>query len=257
MPKGGIMSRKSLIVSLFFVFLSGSIHVSAQDALEQADILYNQGGLENYKQCLELCLQATEKNPDSYEANWRSARAYRRYGEEIKRNKLDGWKETCADYGKKGMAFARRAIELDPHRPEGHFFYGLSAGIYSDGVSILTALAEGLKGKTQNGFEKAYEINRMIDDAGPILALGRFWAVLPWPYQNKKKALAYYREYEQTPFFSQKAEGKVYLAELLLKMGGEKNRAEAESLLKTVVHSDEASFAEQAKTILAELNQQE
>jgi hypothetical protein len=150
------------------------------------------------------------------------------------------------------MAYAQKAIELNPERPEGYYFYGLSVGTYADGVSILTALAEGLKGKTQSGFEKAYEIDRMINDAGPILALGRFWAVLPWPYQNKKKALSYYREYEKTPFFGQQAEGKVYLAELLLKMGGEENKKEANALLQTAAQSNETYFAKWAKSILAE-----
>lgn len=248
------MSRKVFLIFLFFFFCT-SVNLLAAEGLEQADLLYAQGGLENYKQNLELCLKALEKNPGSYAANWRCARAYRRYAEEIKRNNQDGWKEICADYGKKGMSYAQKAIELAPDKPEGHYFYGLSVGTYADGVSILTALAEGLKGKTQQGFEKAYEIDRMMEEAGPILALGRFWAVLPWPYQNKKKALAYYREYEKTPFFNQKAEGKVYLAELLLKMGGEENRTEAESLLIKAAQSNETYFAEWAKNILTEIKQ--
>jgi len=247
------MSRKVLIVFLFLVFLHTPTYIFAGDILEQADTLFDKGGLENYKQTLELCLKALEKNPDSYEVNWRCARAYRRYGEEAKRDNLEGWKEICKDYGAKGMIYAQKAIELKPDKPEGHYYYSLSVGVYSDGVSILTALAEGLKGKTQSGLEKAYEIDRMMGDAGPILALGRFWAVLPWPYQNKKKALEYYREYEKTSFFKQEAEGKVYLAELLLKIGGEKNKAEAESLLKKAVQSNDPYFSEWAKNILAEI----
>jgi len=52
-------------------------------------------------------------------------------------------------------------------------------GTYSDGVSIVTALTEGLKGKTQKGFETAYATDKTFDTGGPILALGRFWQVLP------------------------------------------------------------------------------
>ena len=58
----------------------------------------------------------------------------------------------------------------------------MSVVIYSNGVSIFTALAEGLKGKIQSSFEKAYELDKMMVDAGPILSLGRFWSVLHEPY---------------------------------------------------------------------------
>ena len=248
------MPRKALTVFLFLAFLYTPICIFAGDILEQADTLYDKGGLQNFKQALELCLKGLENNPDSYDLNWRCARAYRRYGEEAKRDNLEDWKEICKDYGAKGMVYAQQAIKLEPNKPEGHYYYSLCVGTYSDGVSILTALAEGLRGKTQAGFEKAYEIDRMMADAGPILALGRFWAVLPWPYKNKKKALEYYREYEKTPFFNQSAEGKVYLAELLINIGGEKNKAEAKSLLNKAAQSDETYFAEWAKKILAEIN---
>ena len=247
------MSRKSITVLLLLVFLHTPTYILAGDILEQADTLYDKGGLENYQKTLSLCLKTLENNPDSYDFSWRCARVYRRYGEEAKREKLEGWEEICKDYGEKGMVYAQKAIELNPDKPEGHYYYSLSVGTYSDGVSILTALAEGLKGKTQTGFEKAYEVNPMMADAGPILALGRFWAVLPWPYKNKKKALEYYREYEKTPFFNQSAEGKIYLAELLLKIGGEKNKAEAESLLKKAAQSKEAYFSKWAKDILLEI----
>jgi hypothetical protein len=128
-------------------------------------------------------------------------------------------------------------------------------GIYSDGVSILTALAEGLKNKTQNGFEKAYEMDKMYDEAGPILALGRFWAVVPWPFKNKKKALKFYREYQKTPYFAEKDEGKIYLAELLLDLRGKENKAEAKALLEEVAQSDEKYFRDWAKRLLLGLAQ--
>jgi hypothetical protein len=38
------------------------------------------------------------------------------------------------------MKYAQKAGELDPAKPEGYYYYGLNVGIYSDGVSIFTAL---------------------------------------------------------------------------------------------------------------------
>jgi hypothetical protein len=225
----------------------------ADDNLSEGDTLYNQGGMKNYKRSIELYLKALEATPDNYETKWKCARAFREYGKEAKRQRIEGWKEICAKCGKEGMKYAQRAMEQEPNKPEGFYYYGLSVGIYSDGVSILTALAEGLKNKTQNGFEKTYELDKMYDEAGPILALGRFWAVVPWPFKDKKKALKFYREYQGTQYFAEKDEGKVYLAELLLDLGGEENKAEAKALLEGVAQSDEKYFRDWAKRLLLDI----
>lgn len=120
--------------------------------------------------------------------------------------------------------------------------YGYNVGIYSDGGSILTALREGLKDKTQNSFEKVYQLDKMYEEAGRILALGRFWFVLPWPLNDKKLSMKYLREYQQTPYFSRKPEGPIYLAELLISLGGKENKAEAKSILESRVNTEEAFF---------------
>ena len=52
------------------------------------------------------------------------------------------------------MHYAERAIDLNKKGVQGYFYYGLCVGSYSDGVSILTALREGLKGKTQRALKK-------------------------------------------------------------------------------------------------------
>ena len=103
--------------------------------------------------------------------------------------------------GKKGMGYAQKAIDMQPDKPNGYYWYGVNVGIYSDGVSILTALKEGLKDKTQNSFEKAYQLDKMYEEAGAILALGRFWYVLPWPLNDKELSEKYYREYQKNPIF--------------------------------------------------------
>jgi len=82
-----------------------------------------------------------------------------------------------------------------------------------------------LKDKTQQSFEKTYAINKMYKDGGPMLSLGRFWAVLPWPLRDRKKALTYYREYQQTPYFATNTEAQLFVAELLIQMDGKENKA--------------------------------
>lgn len=243
--------KRILLSILLCLFVSAfPFSLMAEDYLSQADSLYDQGGMVNYKKSINLYLKALEASPDDYEINWKCARAYRDYGEEAKKQVMEGWKDICATYGKEGMKYAQKAMERDPTRPDGYYYYGLNVGIYSDGVSILTALAEGLKNKTQSSFEKSYELDKMYDDAGPILALGRFWAVVPWPFKDNEKALAFYREYQATRYFYEKDEGKIYLAELLLKLKGGEKIAEAKSLLEKVAKSDEKYFRDWAMRLL-------
>jgi len=225
------------------------MYASAVDYLAEADKIFDQGGLENYKKSIELYIKAVEQQPDDYEANWKCARAYREYADKAKKAEIEGWKDICARYGKAGMQYAKKAIELKPERPEGYYYYGLNVGIYSDGVSILTALSEGLKDKTQQSFEKAYTINKMYKDGGPMLSLGRFWAVLPWPLRDRKKALAYYREYQQTPYFATNTEAQLFLAELLIQMGGDANKTEAKGYVEKGLQSEDPYFKNWAQQL--------
>ena len=223
--------------------------VMAQSALEEAKVLLDQkNDLDAFKKAIDLCLDVAGEEPDSYEANWMTAKALRFYGDEGKKQKIEGWKDICKEYGKKGMGYAEKAIELNPDKVEGHFWYGCCVGTYSDGVSIVTALKEGLKNKTQNGFETAYSIDKMYNDAGPVLAIGRFWSVLPWPLKNKKKALSYIEEFQK--YFPEKAEGQVYLGEAYLDV---KEKDKARDVLQKAAASDEKYYSDWAARLLADL----
>jgi len=241
--------RRVLFGGLFFVLVTMiPACIMAEELISQADVLYDQGGMDNYLKSGDLFAQALSADPSSYEAAWKASRSYREYANACKENEVEGWKDICKEYGKLGMNFGDKAIELNAEGIEGYFWYGCSVGNYSDGVSILTALKEGLKDKTQSSFEKSYELNKMYDDGGPIKALGRFWFVLPWPLQKKDTSLGYLREYNQ--LFPNDAEGQVFLAEVLLKTDGED---EAKALLQKASASDEQYFANWAKRLLSDI----
>jgi tetratricopeptide (TPR) repeat protein len=175
------MRRFMKIIPVMGVCLLLSSWAATADELAEADRLFAQGGLENLQQSIALTLKAVEQNPGSFEANWKCARAHREYANQAKRQDAADWKKTCAEHGKTGMQYAQKAIDLQPDKPDGYYYYGVSVGIYSDGVSIVTALAEGLKDKTQSSFEKAYAIDKSYKQGGPMLSLGRVWSVQPWP----------------------------------------------------------------------------
>lgn len=223
-------------------------------SIADADASFEQGGMVSVANSIDVYEHILTRNPENFEANWKCARACRQYGEAAKKGQVDDWKKICAEYGKKGMKYGAKAREINPYNPAGYYYFGLSVGIYSDGTSILTALKEGLKDKTQINFEKVYELDKMYDDGGSILALGRFWAVLPWPLYNNKKSLAYYREFQQTEYFQSSTEGRVYLSELLIRLGGDKNVAEARDLLSQVILNGEPYFTDWAQRLLNKMD---
>ncbi|MFW6148743.1 MAG: hypothetical protein ACOC6D_02660 [Atribacterota bacterium] len=242
------MKKINILLISFLILFSFPTFVLASDYLAQADAIYEKDNLQSVIESLPLYRKAVEENPDSYAANWKMARALREYADLSMEAEVEDWKDICEEYGKEGLDYAEIAIKLNPDGVEGHYFYGLSAGTYSDGISILKAIRKGLRKKTENAFEKAYEIDKLYDDAGPILALGRMWHQLPWPYRKKKTSENYFEEYQQ--HFPDNPQGLVYYAELLL----DRNKDEkAEELLLQASQSDHPYFSKKAKELLEKL----
>ncbi len=234
-----------------FCLLALPLNLWSQDYLEQADEFftkgYYEGGSQHHKKSFDLAMQAVKSGDNSYEAYWRVARGARSYAEEIKRENLNDpekWKAACVEYGSIGMDYGDRAIQLNPQRVEGWLYYGLSVGNYADGVSIITAVKEGLVGKTRSSFEKAYEIDKQYMWGAPLTALGRMWNILPWPLKNNKKALKYLREAQQ--LVPDNPEGQVYLGIVLLESKDKNDHAEARTILNRAKKAKISYFADWA-----------
>lgn len=243
------MMRKVILGVLFFLaIMSFSRYIIAAGPFASADALVDQGGTENLLKAAEIYAKASDANPASYEAAWKACHAYREYCNQSKEKEAGGWQNTCKKYAKIGMKYGERAIALEPNKIEGNFWYGCAVGNYADGVSVLTALKEGLKDKTQSSFEKSYAIDKKYHDGGPIKALGRFWYVLPWPLNDKEKSLTYLKEYQK--LFPNDAEGQVYLAEVLIDT---KNKEEAKTLLQKTALSPKTYYSSWAKRLLGDL----
>jgi tetratricopeptide (TPR) repeat protein len=225
------------------------VSVWAQGGLEEAKPYMEKNlSLEDYQKAIDLCAPVADSQPQSFEANWMTAKAYRLYADAAKKQQVEGWESICKEYGKKGMSYGEKAIALAPDKVDGYFWYGTCVGSYSDGVSILTALKEGLKDKTQASFETAYSLDKTYYEGGPILAIGRFWSVLPWPLKDKKKALAYLEEFHS--LHPGNPEGLVYLGEAYLDV---KEKDKAREVLSKAAASDQKFFSDQAKKLLEDL----
>ena len=77
------------------------IYVAAVDYLAEADKIFDQGGLENYKKSIDLYVKAVEQQPDDYESAWKCARAHREYADKAKKKGIEGWKDICGNHAKR------------------------------------------------------------------------------------------------------------------------------------------------------------
>jgi len=161
-----------------------------------APAAFSAGDIPQLKAAADAAVKAAAAAPSDYAANWNAAKACRFYGDEMVSQSSAGWKDLAKAASRDGMKYGELAVKLDSKGVEGWYYYGLNVGTYSDCVSILTALGEGLKGKTQKAFEAAYALDKTFDNGGPMLSLGRFWQVLPGiAGRDLKKAEKLFSEY--------------------------------------------------------------
>jgi tetratricopeptide (TPR) repeat protein len=246
--EGDLMRRWITGCVAALVMLASPVLLHAEGAIAKGDRLFYFGGLINLLRSADLYAKASDADPKNYEAAWKASRAYRESCLESIGVGAGDFKATCRKFGKLGMKYGERAMATAPRRVEGNYWFGCSAGCYVEGVSVLTAIREGLKDKTRISFERAYAADKLYYDGGPIKALGRFWHVLPWPFGSSEKSLAYLREYQKR--FPHDPEGQVYLAEVLIDSG---NTGEARNLLRRAASSGEPFFSKRAAVILAQL----
>jgi len=109
----------------------------------------------NFEAAVKLAAAA----PQDYALNWQAAQAARKYGDYLVVEETAGWKDTARAAAKEGIKYGEVAFKLNPTGIEGWYWYGLCVGTYSDCVSIIKALAEGLR-EDQMGFENAYKVTR-------------------------------------------------------------------------------------------------
>jgi len=79
------MKRTILAAAISALFLTFPFGVVAVDYLVEADKIFDQGGLENFKKSINPYVKALEQQPDDYEAAWKCARAHREYADKAKK----------------------------------------------------------------------------------------------------------------------------------------------------------------------------
>ena len=230
---------KRLIMLIVFLLacafpLSVTLSQELSELMHEGDVLWKSRGEEGKALAsIDAYKRVLEKEADNYEACWKIARSYFYLGDLLP--ETSQMRDRHREMGEKGMAYAKKALALNPGGIEGHYYFALCLAEYSIGISIVRALAQGLGPEYEKHVGKALEIDRYYDCAGPLRAMGRYWYKLPWPKRNINKSIQYLKESVEAAPSS--IRGRVYLAESYLK-GGDKGLAQAELLKALEIQPD-------------------
>ncbi len=255
------MKRTILIFSSFVAFFLFTFSAYAEDYLALGKLSFEKGvknlKREDFKTAINYFKKTLELNPDNFEANWMCARAHVYYSNRTMYELIENWKEVAHKYGKEGMTYAEKAIELEPAQVEGYFWITGCISMYSEGISMVKAMREGIKDKILTNLEKAYNIDKMYNNAKPIVSLARINYKLPWPLRDKNKSRKFWKEYRESEGFGKEIFATVYYAENLIDIGGQKNIAEAKALLeksiKDAAKNGNKFFKKYAEALLEKL----
>jgi len=132
--------------------------------------------------------------------------------------------------GKLGWEYGDRAAKARPERVEGWFYGASGVGQYSLGISVVTALFQGMESKFTDRLKKAQSIDPALNGYAADVSWGRYWYELPWPkYDAEKSEKAYRQALRHNP---NNLRAKAYLAELFMH---EDEPKQAEKLLEEVL----------------------
>jgi tetratricopeptide (TPR) repeat protein len=195
-----------------------------EDQIHRADNLFaGRDNIENLKQAVSLVEDLRVHNPSNYEALWRLAK-YKYYVADREKDQANKFKLFEA-----GIEVAKKAVQLNDKRPEGHFWLGANYGEYADLKGGFTSL--GLIKTIRKEFEAVLKIDPTYENGAAYLALGEMDLSLPGLLGGSER-----RGFEMLEngliVGPSNSELKLALAERYAKNG---NKDEARKLLESVL----------------------
>ncbi len=177
---------KVKIFYLLLVFLSFSIPLFSQETEEliaQGDKLYAEmKDMATAQEALSKYREALSKAEDKYEAYWRTSRIFYFIGDHT-----ESKKEKKVIYSQ-GIYYAKKAVALEPEKPDGYYWLGVNYGVYGEAKGVLKSLS--LVDDIKEAMNKVIDLDREYEDGGPDRVLGRVYFKLPgFAGGDKKKSL--------------------------------------------------------------------
>jgi tetratricopeptide (TPR) repeat protein len=151
--------------------LGGGVQAADPLMTELDQLFAGRDEIQNLQKADALLSADLGKQPSRYESLWRAARIkYYLAGmqkEKAQKNRLF----------EEGMNLSRRAVEVEPSRPEGHFWLAANCGEFADLRGVWASLR--LLSTIRQEFEKVVQIAPGFEQGKAYLALGEMKLRLP------------------------------------------------------------------------------
>ena len=169
----GLEGVKRGFLILLLLFFGGSTRSEEVSLFQKADRLFAaRDDPEKLRKAISLLEEGLASKPPDYEILWRLAK-YKNY--------LAGHVSSKDDKSKlyeSAIDLAKKAIENNDQRPEGHFWLAANYGEYAELKGPFKSL--WLVRTIRQEFERVFEIEPGFDNGNLYLALGEMYLRLPW-----------------------------------------------------------------------------
>ena len=219
------MKKRGILMFLaIFCFISLSYPQTAEELLAEADKLcQGMKDMTTAKEAEALYLKSMGMSEYKYDATWRLSRVLYYIGEHTENKK-----EKKGIFAR-GVYYAEKAVDMEPEKPDGHYWLGVNQGKVGETRGVLKSLA--LVKPIKNAMNKVIELERSYEDGGPDRVLGRVFFKLPgFAGGDKKKSLEHLLKSKE--YGPEDPVTRIYLAETYLALKEkEKAREELEYVL--------------------------
>jgi tetratricopeptide (TPR) repeat protein len=226
------------------------ISVSATAVIAQtADHLYaDRATLSSARRAFELWTDELKNEPTSFEAAWKLARVSYWLGGHAPQEERRRFLEN-------GIEAARKAVALQPDRPEGHFWLAANMGTLAESFGLRAGLK--YRGQVREALETVLRIDPSFMNGSADRVLGRWYDRVPGLFGGSdKKAEAHLRaslKYDENSTVS-----LYFLAELLIDKGRKSEaRTELQKILDAPINPEwapeDAEYKEKARALLAKI----
>ncbi len=164
--------KRLLLILTLICFSSVLFSQSAEELIAQADEMYNDmQDMTTAQKALELYRQALGVAEDKYEPYWKIARVHYYIGAHTadKKDKQIIFSQ--------GVYHAKKAVELQPEKPDGHYWLGVNNGKYGETRGVMKSLS--LVNPIKESMFKIIEMDRSYEDGGADRVLGRVFFKVP------------------------------------------------------------------------------
>lgn len=212
------------VMALCLALAMPALSADSAALMKQADELYAQrADLAKAKQAADLYEKALAADPKNEEAAWKAARVLYWIGRNTKGD------EAKVKVFERGIEDAKKAIAINPKSLGGHYWLGVSYGLYGSAKGVTKSLS--LINPIKEEMAAVIEQDPKYDEGGPYRVLGRLYFKVPGIFggsnseaiKNLKTAI----KYGPTRWLNQ-----LYLAEVYI---DEDENDKAKALLAQVI----------------------